>query len=1137
MASLVARLCLVPGARYKLGLLRVSSKGNLEKLDDQRGTGVAVYEDLPDFAALKVMSIDVVAREWLPIRYCDLNPRASTTVFGWVGLVGQTVFVAVADSALEANLPPDPHDPAHIGRNAYIDLVAAAAIAGFASDIYAPFRSRWWRSDLYANQLMTAINRHLPGCTLWEGPKKVATAGAEKVITDVTGRTEGSGNAEAFAEQTFTKGIEHLEEGGQWDRRSSELPLGMERRRTTMADGTAKKALEVVESPLRAVAEEALKMRSRGASWEDVGALFKERGVPMCGTKAAGRTYAQFSSTRARTESARSYLLRHLRWYRTGEWTVRRTTKLPRDEVRGQQLSFDPTTGRRYKDVKVRLPWRPFLTEEEWAAFDTHEAKDAAARAASRKTGAAAHEHSALGAALQGVPSWGNGETLAPETATAYRWRVGGEIEATLRRQLVHRRMGIALIEVLRHLDRPLAATRFRSASEDPLAPLQRRVEGLEAAVQGQRASSTAADKELLDARTDGRDDSEVEHWREVGTEARREARRLEAELDRARADLELAREEVVEVEETRSAEVSELALFASILAEGEKRVDPLVTELCNRYGLAETLRCAWDDDPGARRRPDQRPGRPVRFTATASLPLLEGGIYEVPVSWTVEDSYAAPGDLALSEAILRAWATGASFEEIAASYPNLDAGRVRRRISERLRTAGVVVRDRRRSLLVLPVTAPKAILAALALRDPSLAAGYADALKRDITAAYLDGASAHADLWCDTAHLEEDRRVLEVLASPELGDDGMDIAALARNAGVSHQQVWSMNRRRLLEKVSLNAVRVKRCDFRAPRSKTACGGPMTIYTPAPEAGLICAQCWRPEGRAGQLGEEYTWHWIRDADGSYRVANAPIVSPGRRSRDRHLTIAEVGERLGLSDYAVRELDREEQLLPDSRAGINGGRLYRAERIDAIPPDARERWQARFGARAEYALLRTGDVAVLLECSVAVVRDLANDRVLRVAAVTAGNQRRFERADVDRVDPAIVAAYRLCPVGDAAKMFGLGASTLRQLANEGSVHFQTTPTGHRRFDLETLRGDLERLHLDGSEGNAIVSIGELARHESVRLSTGIVRQLTDRGVIRCAGRLGGKRRYRLADALADIAAGRRQSLIPPLGAGG
>lgn len=1127
-------LKLLPTLRYLLALFRISAKGNLEKLDDQRGTELTVYAHNPDVAALKDLSVETIVRTWIPISYRDLNPAASPSVFGWVGLVGKTLFVAVADSAVAANLPPDPSDPARLGRNAYTDLLTAVALAGFVSDIYAPMRSRWWRNDLWANMLMTAINRRLPGCRLWEGDKQVSTSGSEKIVTDLTGRIEGSGSAEGFAEQVYTKGIEHLLEGNQWDRRESELPLGLGRRRVTLGDGMMRKALAVEETRFRAVAVEALALRAEGRSWEAVGELLAERGAPMTGPRGSGRTFADFSTPWARTQATRHLFLRHLEWYRTGSMTVRRFTKLERDEVRGQQLQFDPATTRRYRDVPVKLPWRPFLSDEQWAALDRHEAADAAKKASSRKKGAATHDHSAGRAAFQGVPSFGEDETIAPESETAYRWRVGGAIEATLRRTLVHRGAGTALRLLIERLDTPLAAAAAAPLDDGLLSSLERRVGKLDAAIARLRSDAESADKELLAARREKKDAREIGHWRDKGEQVRRELWRHEDERAAATADLEHARVDIVETIETRAAEISEPLLLATLLEDGDKRVDPLVTRLCERDGISGSLRATWDDEPGGRRRCDQEPGRLVRLEATVRLPLLDGGIYEAPLSWVVEDSHATPGDGALVASMMRRWAAGESFAAIAARYPDMDAARVRKRLNATLRSGGVVRRDLRRSLLAAPVASTRAILAARVLHDDALGAPYSASLRDDVLAAYLATEPRHVDLWCDVAHLDEDRRVLEVLARGDLGAGGIDIVALARNAAVSRSHIWHMNRRRILEKVALNAVRARRCSFQPRKGARACGGKLVIYTPAPEAGLICETCWRPEGRRGQLGEEHTRRWVRDPDGSYRVGEAPAVSAASEKRDRLLAVTEVATRIGISAWGVRELDRLGELLPDSRGGSQGGRLYGATRIAALPEQTLALWRARYVRSRDPELLSVADVAALRSCPPKLVSDFAIAGVLPVAARGPNGRRLFRREDVDQLDRAGIDAYGLTPVGEAAASFGLPPTTLRDLALGAHVRAHVTLLGQRRFDLDELRDDLDKLGLAGSATNPIVGIGELAAHPEVRLSTGQIRMLTDRKVIRCAARLGGKRRYRLNDALDDIAVGRRAGIAPAPG---
>lgn len=1128
-------LALDPERRYGLGLIRVSQKGNIEKLDDQRGTGVNVYDHIPDFVALRALPIDVAARDWIKVGYRDVNSRSpKKSVFGWVGLVGETLFLAVADSAVTANLPGDPDDPAQLGRNAYVDLLIAAALAGHASDIYAPFRSRWWRSDLFANQAMAAINRWLPGCTLWEGTKRVATTGPEKLLTHVVGRTDGSGNAEAFAEQIYTKGLEHLMEGNQWDRRESELPLGLGRTRVTRSDGTTVKTKAVVVTEWRAIAVEALAMRARGETWVSVGTYLAEQGVPMCGARSRGRTFADYGSVYARTSAARQRLMKHIHWYRTGEWVVRRTTKLECDEVRGHQLEFDVETGRRHCDVAVTLPWTPYLTDRQWADFDRVEAVDVARREASRSTGAATHRDLASAPAFRGVPRWEGVNTLAADSPTAYRWRRNGDIEATVRRTLMHRAAGKALLDALRHLDRSPTALNLNDSGEGPLFDLEENLARLDVQIAEKRAASEAADDEVLRAKRESCSEREVDHWRRRGEELRDQLWQMEDERENVAGSVTEARERVKESVELREADVTQLVLLASLLAEGDQRVDLIVAQACERSGVTGSLQCGWDDGADTRGF-EARPGRLVRFDAVATVPLLDGTVAQLPLSWTVADSHGLPGAAALVPLMLRFWAEGRSYDEIAFEVAGWDARGVRRQIARQLRAAGVTDRALRTSLLAAPVKASRAIIAARALGDPSLESPYSPVLCEEIARAYLGTCAAIKGVWSDSAGLDDDRRVLEVLAGAELALEGVDLGALARCAGVSRGHLYRMTARNLVEKVSAFAVRARRCTYQDPALRGPCGGALTIYTPAPEAGLICAKCWRPDGRIGQLGEEYTRRWRRRVDGTYEVVCAPAVSSAARVSDRMLTVTEVASRLGLSASAVRTLDREGVLTPDSRDGLNRGRLYSLARIEALSAADVERWRERFTPHGESDLLSTADVAALLGVRPSFVRDVARAGRLAVAEVTPGGQRRYHREDVDRLDPAGVAALQYRPIGEAAREVGVMVTTLRSLAERGHVHSYITLTGQRRFDLAALKEELDALDPVIASSEKLVGIGKLAQHPEVRLSTGQLRRLTDAGLIRCAGRIGGKRRYDLAKALADVEEGRRRGVVPALGA--
>lgn len=207
---LATNLDLDAATRYDLSPIRVSAKGRLDKLGDQEGTGIGVYADRKDFQALGAMD-DVTQRGWVPITYEQLG-GSSNRAFAWVGVVGTTIFVAAADSAVEANLESDEDDIAGLVRNGYVELFIAAARAGQVQNILLPFLSRIWRNDLWAEMLMAAINRHLPGCTVWDGKTELATYGSAKLVTSVKGH-DGTAYVENLKEQTFEKGVRHVMAG------------------------------------------------------------------------------------------------------------------------------------------------------------------------------------------------------------------------------------------------------------------------------------------------------------------------------------------------------------------------------------------------------------------------------------------------------------------------------------------------------------------------------------------------------------------------------------------------------------------------------------------------------------------------------------------------------------------------------------------------------------------------------------------------------------------------------------------------------------------------------------------------------------------------------------------------------------
>jgi DNA-binding transcriptional MerR regulator len=1115
--------------RYDLAALRVSAKGRLDKLEDQEGTGIGVFKDNGDFQALAGMG-SVTERGWLPVRYRDVG-GTKPSVFAWVGVVGRTIFVAAADSAAEANIPPHPDDISGVGRNAYVELFMAAARAGHVLNILLPFLSRIWRNDLWAEILMATINRHLPACSVWVGSDKIATYGSDKLLTSVKGR-EAAGYAEVLREQVFEKGITHLKTGGQWDRREDELPLGLRRKRITQPDGLVRKSREVEETEWRAVVIEAMKLRASGASWAQVGALLAKRAVPMSGTKGSGRTFAEYSSEPGRTAGARTLFdEKALDYYRTGEWNETRTINSPELNVRGVELERDLESGRGKATIRVNgMPWQQFLTDAEWEAFDKVEATEAR----KRTEGGASHKRrdGDLVSPFQGVSSWldgGREHTFAPETSTAYRWRTRepqdrgwnnqeGDLEATLRRDLFHTAFAGALLDQLRDMEHLLAPITVRRDDTDPLHELEAGVAGIEAAVISAERASERADRELLLAEVDEESD-EIEHWRAKGKTGRAALRRLRAELVAAKAALAAGAKQVIETVEVTEADVAEAVLVASLLLDGPKKAEPIVRYTLTAYGVLTTLHLTRDGAAAGM----------VRATAAALLPMLDGSQHEIEVTWEVPDTHAQPGDTALVPAIVRAWAVGESPDAIAGRYPGHDADRIRKRISQALRRGGVRDRARRTAALKCPVSATRTIIAAAALDDSALAAPYLPEFRAQVTSAYFgEDMPIHKAKWSDGSMTREVRRVLTAL-DHDVDGMGVNVEQLARSCGVKKETVRLLARRYgLVEKVGPLGVRAKRC------SQSDCRGLLTLYLPAPEtgSGLICRRCWHAEGLDAQLPAEYAEPWVV-SDGTYVVDVLSAVSPTKPSRDRLLTTTEAAKVLGITPWCLRDLDRTDDLLPTERTGVNGGRLYSLALLELVSEERRTAWRQRaVGGQNDDGLLDASDVAAVLGCAVPLVRKFAEAGALPVAATTAGGHRRYRREDVDAVDRAGIHAYDLTPIAEAAQAMGMPENTLRKLSNAGLVPFELTTLRQRRYDIGPLREALRRLDLDATPDNPLVAIGDLATHPEVALSTRQLRRFTDEGLVRCAGRIGGKRRYRLADAVDSIRTARACGQIPP-----
>jgi len=975
---IINELNLDPDVRYDVAIIRISSRGNLVKLADTEDTGINVFADLPDFQTLASMNPDVSARGWPSFTYRDFGSKAAGNRFGWVGLVGRTIFVAVADSAANANLPPEDHDPAGLGRNAFVDLTICAATAGNAANIRAPHRSRWWRNDLWANILMEFINRWLPGCVLWDGPQQVATQGTQRLLTSVEGR-QAAAYVEQFMEQTFEKAITNLSAGGRWDRPDRELPLGLRRKRAVLGDGTTKKSMRVEMIPdLWAAAAWALTAIATGRTWADVGQHFEDVGVPLMTTQAAGRTYADLPSNYLRTNSARHLVTKYLDFYRTGTWTERRSTKLPREEIRGYKLKYEAATGRRYIDIPILgMPWAQILTATQWDAFDAAEAEYE--RNAERRRGAAASARSGDAAALRGVPSWehdGLQHALFPSTTTAYHWksrepRRGGwtgadvEIRATLRKDVFHRALGRALIAELEAIDAPLAPVMAREP--EPVEDIGALILDVEAGIKDQRRVSKRADDEVLAA---GADSDEVDHWRTVGRDARQRIKALQTEL----ADLH-AREasgpldEAIELVE---ADITEPLLVASLLRDGTRHVAPIVAAALDDYRITSSVR--------AQAHPTDRDV--VRMTASARIPLADGTRHRVDLVWDVVDSHLKAKDHALVEYAIRRWARGDDMEEIAEIFPGWTPARARKAVRNGLVDRGVS-RPVADAVIGAPLGSVRSALGATVLEDLALAEGLDPDFVAQVADAYLvAGTSPAVTHWCGTDNIAGIRRALAALAAT---GTWLTMEDLAARADVSVPLVAIMRESHLIElspSVPSNRVVSRTCGH-------GCGTRLSRYLPTPEtgSGLLCETC----GRAGDATHQ------APVPGEYFELAATPTEDDAGDGDL-LTSSEAAHRLGLSHHAFGALTASGVIAP---AKVVGRRAYRyaPEDLDAFPPEQVARWQASDNRDVADGLLGSTEAARVLGITDATLRKLARGGKIPVAAMK-GNRRRYARADIE-----------------------------------------------------------------------------------------------------------------------------------------
>jgi DNA-binding transcriptional MerR regulator len=1133
--------------RQNLGLTRPNwdividrvSVNDLKKLADQEQTALTVFGHLDDVAKLRAEGGTFESRGWIPFRQSDIHARGSQARCGWVGVVGNTIFLAVAGSAAAEDLPADDDDPAALGRNAFMTALVALAIAGGAANVYVPFLSRIWRDNHLASYLVRAIGKRLPHCAVWDGQERLALDGSGHLVTLMKGAQQTT-YVSTLKEQTFNGAVNKVLDG-QWPRAEIFLPAGLRRVRGTEGDVTKLSPEVEIHEPTWTAVVAALKMMAAGRSYQEIGEQLVEVDFPKRGMRGAKtglrrETFASYSTVGERTDATRRMLTKpeSLSYWRTGRFGFRQGTNAPLGadgRIRGHEVVRDEQEAEWVWQGEISLVHRRMLTDAEWASIDERLSREEVGRQ-HRLTGAAARSKSGTkGAAFQGVVSWDAGSErqgkLAPETPTAYRWRERPTIQrtgwangegdhcATLRRQYFDRACGQAILAAINDLDTPIASVELFG---DPAAAHRRRVEELSAERERIERVARRAAEELLQA--EDADDQEL--WRSKHAALRQRHRALDAELDTARNMLEQDLAEQRTEDTTEDVDVTMPALVASLLLESDNEVERAVTDGLHRLGITSSLRLAFTDPNTLpahqldRRNPD-RSGRIVVATATMQVELADGTTAEIPLRWLVPDSFQRPGTTVATPLVIRQWAEGSTWEEISNLVPDVPTQRVRERVMHTLRAHGIGGRYLSTIAAECPIVATRQVIAARVLSDRSIIETLEPGFVKHIEQAYWSSEPWQGRQWCDKPRIAETRRVLAVFdaASPAAWSAGLDTDAVARHAQVARSVVREIGRKyAAFEMPTPTTIRPFLCDH--------CGQPMTVYNPAPETGdgVICRGCSRARSYPAVLGGEYVNCWQR-IDGGYRHGSHPSVSRPDLARDRHLGIREAAERLGVPTHIIRHWDKSNLLVP-VRHTRHGDRLYRPDQLD--DPEIRARaaqWQKRhaLSVNPSDGLLTTGDAAALLDTTPKVIRTRANQGLLEVAARTPGGHRLFTREAVIALGE-LGFTRDLEQIASVAESAGIATNTLRDLANQGLVPCVTVPdTNTRWFDRVIVHQVLDELDLLASPDNPLVSIGTIAARSGRGQAE--LRTLADSGQIPTAGRLGGKRRFRLTDTMAAL----------------
>jgi hypothetical protein len=1106
--------------RYDLGIVRVSVS-NTERLERQEEAGLRIFQNLADWHAFGQRSQLDQARDFISLRCCDLDARAGKVALGTVGLIGETVFLAVHASATQGSLPPAAGDVADLERNAFTEAAIAVGLAAQVQTLYVPFRSRWWRSELYATRLKSALVRNLPDVKFIEGTGEVDLTPAGELIESVKGGAAAQ-QASQNKIHALEKALTSLEEG-RWPRADHELPTGLRRKpqagRIRWSD-----EVELVPEEVDAM-RELLAMFGKGRPIREIGGRAQALELQLRGALGLGRTYADVHPNDLGQRTMSLFSDKALHYYEHGWWTQRLSTSLAVDKVPGHVLAFDTSNRQRYKEVvcdKFPFPDEGFADEATWQAIHARLEAQQADRA--RRRGGASHER-VVGAAFTGVSAQivtaEDGSEVehlfASESPTAYRLRVRGpelrgarnregEAVATFRKVIFDRAAGRALLSALEAITDPIAPIVCEDPT-DPLATLRAELASLE----GDRDRADAAARRWDSLFESEEDPSERAHLHDKAKQARARSRSLTAEIDAAVASLESTQHEVVALDSHDDADVTLPVLVADGLLASDGSPPVQIRDGLRRLGVHETLRCT----------PETKQW--WSFNATAVLDMVDGTTRHLPLSWSAPSSADSSGVLAgSSPALIVHWAAGLTIED-AADLAGLDHGAAQRHLRRKFGSRTMVDvesrRIKRRGLLSaalhLPVAETRQVIASRVLDDAELAANVPEHWRRHIEDTYFTAEpSKWGSFWCPP-ELAVPRQILADLTNS--GPDGIDAEAIARRHGLRTEDVRRMIRQHDLGHRHGRRIRPRSC------SQPSCNGVLGHLLPTPETrphGLICTSCWHTESGvlvpAGYL-EHHTW------DGTTTSIAPPPAPLGRiDDHDRRLTSQGAADRLGISAWLGRELaDHGEIACIRGNGGYGGGRLFTIQAVDELDRERGDELRARCVSASDELGLVTQRAAAYLDTSPHGIKQLIRAGCLRHTTDASGH-RRFRTEDLDSVPAEAIRLYAsdLVSLQDVAEAAGLANEVITSLAQHDMIPHHVSTNGRRRFSLPEALAAIDELNL--FPGDEILTIGEAA--DLLGVSQIVLRARSDDGTVPTAYRTGGTRRYRLRDIERVRAAG-------------